>query len=46
VTHGALVSFSSSHDLRTQISSAVSQMSLTEGLDLVSQVFEIAGINK
>jgi hypothetical protein len=46
VTHGALVSFSSSHDLRTQISSAVLQMSLTEGLDLVSQVFEIAGISK
>jgi hypothetical protein len=34
------------NDLRTQISTAVSEMSLTDGLDLANQAFEIAGLSK
>lgn len=33
-------------DLRGQISQAVSEMSLTEGLDLVTQAFNMAGISR
>jgi len=43
---GSLVSYTRDHDLRTQINNAVSKMSLTDGLDLVNQAFEIVGISK
>jgi hypothetical protein len=46
VTVGFQVSSPSRHDLRSQIFDAVSQMSLTEGLDLVNETFGIAGISK
>ena len=46
VTHGELVSYPTAYDLRAQIHNAVSKMSLTDGLDLVNQAFEIAGISK
>jgi hypothetical protein len=46
VTHTELVSYTRDHDLRTQIYNAVSKMSLTDGLDLVNQAFEIGGISK
>lgn len=43
---GALVTVVHIKDLRTPISNAVAQMSLTDGLDLVNQAFGIAGIGK
>jgi hypothetical protein len=43
---GALVTVVHTKDLRTPISNAVAQMSLTDGLDLVNQAFGIAGIDK
>jgi hypothetical protein len=46
VTHAEVVAYPLDHDLRTQIYNAVSKMSLTDGLDLVNQAFEIAGISK
>ena len=46
VTADLQVSSPSSRDLRSQIYDAVSQMSLTEGLDLVNETFGIAGISK
>ena len=46
VTRGELVSYPLDHDLRTKIYDAVSKMSLTDGLDLVNQAFQIAGISK
>ena len=44
--HTELTAHSMRIDLRTQISKAVSEMSLTDGLDLANQVFEIAGLSK
>ena len=46
VTHTELVTYPGNRDLRTQIYDAVSKMSLTDGLDLINQAFEIAGISK
>ena len=46
VTHAEGVSYSLKYDLRTQVYNAVSRMSLTDGLDLANQAFEIAGISK
>ena len=46
MTEGVRLSSPSSPDLRSQIYDAVSQMSLTEGLDLVNETFGIAGISK
>jgi len=44
--HAELRTFTMKNDLRGQISQAVSEMSLTDGLDLVNQVFDLAGLNK
>jgi hypothetical protein len=46
VTHAEVVAYPLSQDLRTQIYDAVSKMSLTDGLDLINQAFEIAGTSK
>lgn len=46
VTHAEVVAYSLSQDLRTQVYDAGSKMSLTDGLDLINQAFEIAGISK
>jgi hypothetical protein len=46
VSHAELVTYPGNRDLRTQIYNAVSQMSLTDGLDLVNQAFGIAGTGK
>jgi len=47
VPKGVLVmSSSQSEDLRTEVSKAISQMSLTDGLDLVDQAFAAVGIGK
>jgi hypothetical protein len=45
-THAEVVAYTLGHDPRTQIYNAVSKMSLTDGLDMVNQAFEIAGISK
>jgi hypothetical protein len=42
----ATLSSSQSGDLRTAVSKGISQMSLTDGLDLVDQAFEAVGIGK
>jgi len=44
--HAVLTAYASKDELRTQISKAVSEMSLTDGLDLVNQVFSMAGFSK
>ncbi|MCU1342206.1 MAG: hypothetical protein JWN92_1629 [Candidatus Acidoferrum typicum] len=46
-TKGVLISLSSqSEEIRTAVSHAISQMSLTDGLDLVDQAFAAVGIGK
>ena len=44
--HAELREITLNHDLRTQVYKAVSEMSLTDGLDLVNQVFGMAGLGK
>ncbi len=46
VKAGALVSEPLDKDLRTEIYRQVSQMSLTDGLDLVNEAFEMVGIKR
>ena len=47
VTKGALVTFTTpTGDIRTLVSHAISEMSLTDGLDLVDQAFAAVGIGK
>jgi hypothetical protein len=45
-SHTELTAYTLNQDLRTQIYNAVSKMGLTDGLDLINQAFEIAGISK
>jgi hypothetical protein len=46
VKKGVVFSMLASKDLRTEISRKVSQMSLTDGLDLVNEAFEMEGLRK
>jgi len=47
VTKGALVMITTlNRDIQTAVSHAISEMSLTDGLDLVDQAFAAVGIGK